>query len=283
MNNKALLCLCATGFVAGALAWQQASVKLPPPYATPSVNNGPRVIPQPNGAKLQVPAGFNIQEYATGFDKPRFMLLGPGNELLLADSADRGTVYILFENGKARKKLIEGLDRPYGMAFWKDYLYVAETTSLKRYKYDKKAMSVGAGEEIVPMKDFARGHWTRSIIFDPKGEKFYLGVGSASNVNAGEPAMRAAINRFNPDGSGHEIFARARAIRSVCRCTRAHQRSGRPCRNATRSATIWCRITCSHPSRAASMAGLMPTSVRMKIQGERARIRIWSRKPWCPT
>jgi glucose/arabinose dehydrogenase len=32
-------------------------------------------------------------------------------------------------------------------------------------------------------------------------------VGSRSNVDAGEPAMRAAINRFNPDGAGHEIFA----------------------------------------------------------------------------
>ena len=35
----------------------------------------------------------------------------------------------------------------------------------------------------------------------------YVGVGSSSNVDAGDPEMRAAINRFNPDGSGHEIFA----------------------------------------------------------------------------
>jgi glucose/arabinose dehydrogenase len=35
----------------------------------------------------------------------------------------------------------------------------------------------------------------------------YIGVGSESNVSPGENPMRAAINRFNPDGSGHEIFA----------------------------------------------------------------------------
>jgi glucose/arabinose dehydrogenase len=34
----------------------------------------------------------------------------------------------------------------------------------------------------------------------------YVGVGSASNVSAGEDPRRAAINRYNPDGSGHEIF-----------------------------------------------------------------------------
>jgi glucose/arabinose dehydrogenase len=84
---------------------------------------------------------------------------------------------------------------------------VAETTSVKRYKYDPKAVSVGKGEEVVPMKDFAKGHWTRTIAFDPKGEKLYVGVGSASNVATGEPEQRAAISRYNPDGSGYELFA----------------------------------------------------------------------------
>ena len=72
---------------------------------------------------------------------------------------------------KTQKTLIEGLDRPYGLAFWKDYLYVAETTSLKRYKYDAKAMTVGSGEEIVPMKDFGKGHVTRTVAVQPQGRQ----------------------------------------------------------------------------------------------------------------
>jgi len=36
--------------------------------------------------------------------------------------------------------MLDGLDRPYGLAIWKDYLYVGERTSIKRYKYDPKAM-----------------------------------------------------------------------------------------------------------------------------------------------
>jgi glucose/arabinose dehydrogenase len=58
------------------------------------------------------------------------------------------------------------------MAWWKEYLYVAETTSVKRYKYDRKSMTVtGKGEEVVNMKDFGKGHRTRCIVFDRKGEK----------------------------------------------------------------------------------------------------------------
>ena len=137
---SAMLCAAAVTFYA-------ADVKLPPPYATPSANNGPHVVSQPGGAKLQLPAGFSIDTYADGFERPRYMVLGPGGELLLSDSAEggNGTVYVMPLNksdgykAHDRKKLITGLDRPYGLAFWHEYLYVGEPESIKRYKYDAKA------------------------------------------------------------------------------------------------------------------------------------------------
>jgi glucose/arabinose dehydrogenase len=192
-----------------ALAWDSKEVKLPPPYATPSVDNGPHVVDKPEGAELKLPAGFHVDIYAEGFERPRFMLLGPKGELLLSDSADQGVVYLFEDVNKPeqRQKLIEGLDRPYGLAFWKDYLYVGERTSVKRYKYDAANGTVGKGEEIISLEGFSAGHWTRSLLFDSKGEKLYVGVGSGSNVSPGEDPRRAAINRYNPDGSGHETFA----------------------------------------------------------------------------
>jgi glucose/arabinose dehydrogenase len=201
----------ASAVVLAALLWAQG-VKLPPPFHTPSVNNGPRVIERPEDARLSLPEGFQIDVWAEGFARPRFMLESPGGEILLSDSARSGSVYALIDKDKnfkaeERKRLITGLDRPYGLAFWKDYLYVAETTSLKRYKYDPKALTVGPGEEIVPMKEFGGGHWTRTVLFNRNGSKMYLAIGSGSNVSTGEPSERAAINRYNPDGSGHEIFA----------------------------------------------------------------------------
>lgn len=208
MDQRALS--LGTGLLAAtaAILYSAASVKLPPPFHTPSANNRPRVIARPDGARLQVPQGFNIDVYAEGFEKPRFMLLGPSGEILLSDSVQgTGSVYVLTQNGKQRKKIIEGLDRPYGLAFWQDYLYVAEPQSVKRYKYDRKAMTAAKGEEVVSLAGFGSGHWTRSLLFDRTGKKLYVGVGSASNVSPGEDPRRAAINRYNPDGSGHEIFA----------------------------------------------------------------------------
>ncbi len=145
--------------------------------------------------------------WAEDFERPRFMLEGRGGEILVADSADSPSGVVWAFQGKNRKKLIGGLDRPYGMAFWKNDLYVAETTSVKRYPYDPKALTVGQGQEVVPMHEFGSGHWTRSLLFDREGQKMYVGVGSRSNVSPGEPPERAAIDRYNPDGSGHEIFA----------------------------------------------------------------------------
>jgi len=196
-------------FAVAALAavWAATDKRLPAPFATPSSNNRPQVIGRPDGAQLKLPAGFTIEEVASGFEKPRFMAMGPSGEILLSDAVANGVVYALTNGAKDRKKLIERLDRPYGIAFWKNYVYVAEATSLKRYPYDSKAMTAGPGQEVVSMKDFGKGHWTRSVLFDPKGTKMYLTIGSGSNVDAGEPKERAAINRYNPDGTGHEIFA----------------------------------------------------------------------------
>jgi glucose/arabinose dehydrogenase len=184
---------------------------LPEPFHTPSASNRPQVVPRPEGAQLTVPAGFEVEEYMAGFEqRPRFMLLGPGNEILLTDSGERrsptGSLYVL--KGKTKKKVLGNLDRPFGLAFHEDWLYVGETTSVKRYKYDAQAMSVATpGGEIISLKDFGRGHWTRTLLFDRDHKKLYVTVGSASNIDLNEPPMRAALNRFNPDGSGHEIVA----------------------------------------------------------------------------
>ena len=79
---------------------------------------------------------------------------------------------------------------------------------MKRYKYDADAMTVRTpGEEIIPLDGFGSGHWTRSLLFDHDHKKLYVTVGSGSNIDLNEPPMRAALNRFNPDGTGHEVVA----------------------------------------------------------------------------
>jgi len=179
--------------------WQD----LPEPYHTKSANNPPRLIPQPKQAFLSVPEGFVVEEYLSDFLRPRFMLLGPDNEILLSDMS-AGIVYVIRDREAA--PLITNLSRPYGMAFYKEWLYVAEASSVKRYKYSS-IQSVGKGEEVIALQRYATGHITRSILFDEAAGKLYLTVGSGSNVDQGEPPIRAAVSRYNPDGTGFELFA----------------------------------------------------------------------------
>ncbi len=178
---------------------------LPEPYATPSATNPPRVIKRPEGADLAVPPGFSVEEYLSGFEGPRFMLAGRNDEILLSDMS-AGIVYVIRQ--KKIKPLIENLDGPYGLAFHKDWLYVAEASAVRRYPYDAQTLTAGKAEMIISLHKYSGGHSTRSILFDDTNHKLYLTVGSGSNVDAGEPPIRAAISRYSPDGTGFELFAR---------------------------------------------------------------------------
>src|SRR5260370_5872360 len=60
---------------------------LPAPFATPSAANQSHIVPRPANASLQVPPGFEIQLFATGFEQARELRTAPNGDLFLADSA----------------------------------------------------------------------------------------------------------------------------------------------------------------------------------------------------
>ena len=184
--------------------------ELPKPFHTESARNRSEVVSRPEGADLRLPSGFQVEEYMGGFTRPRFMMHGAAGEILLTDSGSRdgsdGAVYVL-KNG-AKTRILENLHRPYGLELHDGWLYVGEPDSVKRYRYDTSAMKVtGGGEEIIPLEGHERGHWTRTLLFNRDRTKLYLTVGSGSNINQGEDPIRAALHRYDPDGSGHETVA----------------------------------------------------------------------------
>ncbi len=161
--------------------------------------------------EITLPEGFQIERFVDGLDKPRFMALSPDNYLFVTDMA-KGKVFGILDmstmkvkNKTGTKVFAEGLKIPHGIAFYDGYLYVGETSQIVRYKYNGFHKKLGEKEIIVPEIP-TKGHFTRTVSFGPD-KKMYISIGSSCNVCIEEDKRRATIMRFNPDGTGGEIFA----------------------------------------------------------------------------
>lgn len=229
--GASLLAACGKGSTAdpAAPALRQPGARkitpadLPAPYATPSVDNGPRVVPRPAGASLTVPAGFQISEWATDLDNPRVLTVAPNGDVFVAESGPGRVVVLRDADGdgkpEMRSEFASDLSKPFGIAFYPlgptpQYVYVANTDSVVRFPYRRGDLKArGASEMIVsniPGGGRLRGggHWSRDIAFSPDGKKMYVSVGSLSNVGEGpSEERRANILEFNPDGTGERIYA----------------------------------------------------------------------------
>src|SRR5438132_8010079 len=199
-----IVCVC------GVLAAQLAKPKLPEPFATPSVRNAADIVAKPIALQLQRPAGFTVSLYADNLQGPRTMMYAPNGDLFVAQSRT-GSVVILRDTNNdvipdTRNVYAQGLNGVFGMAFHDGYLYLGRTDSIVRYKYkDGDTQAQGTPEKLVDLP--TGGHSTRNIVFSRDGKKMYVAVGSASNKSDGEDEVRAAVNEYNPDGTGHRIFA----------------------------------------------------------------------------
>lgn len=187
---------------------------LPPPYATEDATDPPNVVPRPSGAELHLPLGFEISTFAEdNFEMPRGLALAPNGDVFVTDSR-AGRLIILRDkdgDGKPDERFVfaKGLNLPYGAAIWQDYVYVGNTDAVLRFKYKPgQTKAEGSPQKIaaLPGKGYFQ-HWTRNVIFSPDGSKMYVSVGSESNVDVEDHPMRAAVSEFNPDGTGHRIYA----------------------------------------------------------------------------
>jgi glucose/arabinose dehydrogenase len=169
-----------------------------------------RLDGSPAGHSVALPAGFSISQIATGLRSPRFMAFDDAGNLLVAD-AQAGNVYrypgsngAIASSGEPPRPLISGLDAPSNVALHDGYLYVGETRAISRYAYDT-AGGIGKRDTVVP--DLPRGgHSTRTVAFGPDGA-MYVSVGSSCNICDESDERRAAVLRFNPDGTGYQHFA----------------------------------------------------------------------------
>lgn len=187
---------------------------LPPPNPAEDAVNAPRIVPRPAGANLIMPPGFSADTFAEGeFTQPRWLALAPNGDVFLSDSR-AGKIIILRDannDGVAEQRFtfVEGMKQPFGMAFWKNFIYIGNTDAVIRFTYKPgQTKAEGTPEKIadLPGRGY-REHWTRNILFSPDGKKMYVTVGSETNVSVEAEPMRAAIVEFNPDGTGKRIYA----------------------------------------------------------------------------
>jgi len=186
---------------------------LPPPFATPSVSNPPQRVLRPDNPPFRMPPGFSVMIYADRLTNPRSMLVLPNGDLLVAESK-AGVVTLLRDadgDGVAefRSKFVSGLRRPYGLAFVNAQLYVADTEAVWQIPYkDGDETARGPARPITSRGALGgdRGHWTRNLAFSPDGSRFYVAIGSQSNLDE-EPSPRATVQSFAADGQDQRTLA----------------------------------------------------------------------------
>jgi glucose/arabinose dehydrogenase len=205
--------LVAGFFAAGSASAQVTNGKspdLPDPFATKSSGNPPNVVKPPAGFLPTVPAGFQVNVFATGFKEPRLLAIAPNGDVFLADSG-AGKVYVLRDpknigTAQQKEEFASGLNRPFGIVFHENFVYVGDTDELLRFPYDPKTSKrTGEAQKLLPLPK--GGHNTRSLAFTPDGKHLLIGVGSDSNASTGEDERRAAINICDLDGKNARLYA----------------------------------------------------------------------------
>jgi len=186
--------------------------------------------------------GLQVHALATGFQHPRSLYVLPNGDVLVVESngpkapifrpkdiitgwvqwfagakaKDANRITLVRNNGdgvpELRTVFLDHLNSPFGVALVGHDLYVANTDSIMRYHYeDGQTKITDPGTKLT---DLPGGpidhHWTKSLVASPDGTKFYVGIGSNSNVGENGIAAeyeRAAIWEVDRATGAHRIYA----------------------------------------------------------------------------
>jgi glucose/arabinose dehydrogenase len=204
----------AGAWAAGALATDENAVgaktsispgALPKAHATPAVANISHTITRPEGAAPKVPAGFSANIFAAGLTSPRWMAVAPNGDVFLTEPRD-GKITVLRDgdgDGKAEtvSTYASGFSRVHGIAFHGGALYVADVIAVWKLPYHDGDLKTDARPERITTDGFGgdSDHWSRNIAFGRDGA-LYVAIGSGANVEEGEPATRASVQKVVAGG-----------------------------------------------------------------------------------
>jgi len=214
---------------------------LPDPFETKSVKNFSKVVGWKADETPQAPSGFTVTKYADGFEHPRWMYVGENGDVFVAESntilkgimkfgakisrkiktqnigTSANRITLLRDSNKdgvpeERFVFAENLNQPFGMLILNNNFYIANTDALLKFNYKPGDTKLkGKGQTVMELPAGKHNqHWARNIILNQKKDKFYIAVGSGSNVAENgmeQEVKKAAILEANIDGTGERIYA----------------------------------------------------------------------------
>ena len=154
--------------------------ELPPPYATRSTSNPPRVVGKPVSAAPKVPPGFQVELFASNLRDPRMVRVAPNGDIFIAES-EPGRIRVLrADNGAGKPRsndlFASGLDQPFGVAFYPpgsdpQWIYIANAGSVIRYPYRNGDLKARGKADVIVRdlphtggRSVQRGHITRDVV-----------------------------------------------------------------------------------------------------------------------
>ena len=155
-------------------------------------------------SELKTPPGFTVSIYAHVPGSPRLMTFGPNGALYVAAG---DSVYAV----PAANQVIRaaaGFAGAHSVTFRGNNLYVAASNGVYRLA-DAVTSDFVIRTQPEKIIDLPVGgqHGTRTMAFGPDG-RIYVSAGSTCNFCVETDPRRAAITRYESDGSGQEVFAR---------------------------------------------------------------------------
>lgn len=181
----------------------EAAAKLAP-VAPPPIPTQADKLPL---AKLKVPAGFNIEVYASGMANARSLALSDKGTVFVGSRLVDKVYAITDKDGKRSVKVIaSGLYRPNGVAFKDGTLYIAELSKISKIeKIDEFIDNPPKPTVIYDKLPKDEAHGWKFIAIGPDN-KLYVPVGQPGN-NVLHDDDHGQIRRINLDGSGAEVYA----------------------------------------------------------------------------
>lgn len=159
--------------------------------------------------RLSAAPGFSVRLYASGLGEARQMAMTRTGDILVSSPGSKVLLVKADRNGDGAAEgvytLIDDLHNVHGLALDGSWLYVAESESIFRIRYDAARGSVAGPKEPILRLPGGGGHWTRTIKKGPDGW-FYVSVGSSCDACIEERPWRAAMIRFRA-GQEPQLYA----------------------------------------------------------------------------